>query len=121
MKNRVSGIIAAVRTKVLEDIPWPRAMGMFRVRLSVFIVRWWRRETSGRLDVVLSRLADYTEQRQIMRNRLLQALLYPCVLTLVAVGVIAILLTAVVPKVVEQFIHIETDPSLIYPRTDGGC
>ncbi|WP_433961799.1 type II secretion system F family protein [Escherichia coli] len=39
-------------------------------------------ETSGRLDVVLSRLADYTEQRQIMRNRLLQALLYPCVLTL---------------------------------------
>ncbi|MBN0788651.1 type II secretion system F family protein, partial [Pseudomonas aeruginosa] len=38
---------------------------------------------SGHLDGVLNRLADYTEQRQQLRARLLQAMIYPIVLTLV--------------------------------------
>ncbi|ENC4657215.1 type II secretion system inner membrane protein GspF [Escherichia coli] len=107
-KPRQRNLIAAVRTKVLEGHSLAAAMGMFPGTFErLYCAMVAAGETSGRLDVVLSRLADYTEQRQIMRNRLLQALLYPCVLTLVAVGVIAILLTAVVPKVVEQFIHMK--------------
>ncbi|WP_285158969.1 type II secretion system F family protein, partial [Serratia ureilytica] len=64
-------------------------------------------EIAGHLGPVLERLADYVEQRQHMKNKIVQALVYPMVLTAVAIGVVAILLTAVVPKVIEQFVHMK--------------
>jgi general secretion pathway protein F len=60
-------------------------------------------EQSGRLDTVLERLADYTERRDQLQQRVLGALLYPIVLTAMCVVVVAGLLTYVVPQVVAVF------------------
>jgi general secretion pathway protein F len=60
-------------------------------------------EQSGHLDVVLERLADYAEARQQMRQKLTLALLYPVILTMVAILVVIGLLTYVVPQVVQVF------------------
>ena len=62
-------------------------------------------EKSGELPQVLQRLADYLEARHAARQKVLQALLYPVLVTLVAGAVILGLLTYVVPQVVRVFDH----------------
>ena len=64
-------------------------------------------EKSGLLAPVLEKLADYNENRQKIRSKLIQSLIYPCMLTTVAIVVVIILLTAVVPKITEQFVHMK--------------
>jgi len=61
-------------------------------------------EKSGHLDQVLERLADYTEQRQATKSQLTQAMIYPLMLTLFAIGIVSFLLASVVPQIVGQFL-----------------
>ncbi|EQD33110.1 general secretion pathway protein F, partial [mine drainage metagenome] len=60
-------------------------------------------EQSGKLDAVLARLADYTESRQALQQRVQQALIYPSFLVIMAFGILAGLLGYVVPKIVQVF------------------
>ena len=60
---------------------------------------------SGRLADVLARLADYLEARTALRQKFTVALIYPSLVTLVALGVIAVLLVYVVPQVVAVYEH----------------
>ena len=103
-KPAVQRIVAAVRARVVEGEPLAAALGGFpRVFPEIYRATVAAGEQSGRLDTVLERLADYTESRDQLRQRMLGALLYPIVLTVICIMVIAGLLTYVVPKVVEVF------------------
>lgn len=105
-KNRIKSMIMGVRTKVTEGYGLSESMAEYpKIFNRLYRAMVAAGEKSGHLDKVLNRLADYTEQRQQMRSQLIQALVYPIIMTVVAVGVIAILLTAVVPKIVGQFEH----------------
>ncbi|RFA31430.1 type II secretion system protein GspF [Alkalilimnicola ehrlichii] len=103
-KPRLGTMMAAVRSKVMEGHPladglalYPRAFNeMYRATVAAG-------EQTGHLDVVLERLADYTEGRQHMRQKIQLALFYPAGLLIVAVLVIILLLTYVVPKITEVF------------------
>jgi general secretion pathway protein F len=103
-KPAVQRVVAAVRARVVEGEPLAHALGGFpRVFPEIYRATVAAGEQSGRLDTVLERLAEYTENRDQLRQRVLGALLYPIVLTVMCVLVIAGLLTYVVPKVVEVF------------------
>ena len=60
-------------------------------------------EQSGALGAVLERLADDLEQRQALRAKLTGAMLYPAILSLVAVVIVIVLMTYVVPQIAGVF------------------
>ncbi|MGE4592111.1 type II secretion system inner membrane protein GspF [Alcaligenes sp.] len=60
-------------------------------------------EDSGDLARVMERLADYLENRDNLRSKMLTAFIYPGVIACVSVGIVIFLLSYVVPQVVGAF------------------
>jgi general secretion pathway protein F len=60
-------------------------------------------ESAGTLPIILERLSILLERQAIVRSKVISALAYPAVLSIVAVVVVAALMIFVVPQVVEQF------------------
>jgi general secretion pathway protein F len=60
-------------------------------------------EESGALPTVLAHLADYLDARQALRQKTSLALLYPSLIGVVAIAIVAGLLVYVVPQVVQVF------------------
>jgi len=60
-------------------------------------------EMTGRLDYMLNRIAIYLEKMNTLRRRLIQALSYPTLVILVAIGAVSFILTYVVPAFADMF------------------
>jgi general secretion pathway protein F len=107
---RTKSILLGVRAKVMEGhsladgfSEFPQAFPeLYRATVAAG-------EQSGHLDNVLERLADYTEARQELRQRITNAMVYPSALIIMAVAIIGIMLVTVVPKVVRVFENMSAD------------
>jgi len=107
---RTKSILLGVRAKVIEGhtladgfSEFPQAFPeLYRATVAAG-------EQSGHLDAVLERLADYTEARQELRQRVTNAMIYPSALIVMAVFIIGIMLVTVVPKVVRVFENMAAD------------
>ena len=55
-------------------------------------------ETGGFLDLVLAQIADFQSREKELRSKVMAAMLYPCVLLVLAMGVLVFLLTFFIPK-----------------------
>ena len=101
---RIKTIVLGVRARVMEGhtladglADFPRAFPeLYRATVSAG-------EQSGKLDGVLERLADYMESRQLLKQRVTNAMIYPIVLVLMSFGIVAGMLVYVVPKVINVF------------------
>lgn len=106
-KARLKSVMMAVRSKVMEGHGLAMALGEFpAIFPELYRATVAAGEQAGHLDVVFERLADYTEFRQSMSQKIMLALLYPTILTLVALFVVTALLVYVVPQVVTVFENI---------------
>jgi general secretion pathway protein F len=103
-KPRVQGIVIGVRSRVMEGHTLADGLSEFpRVFPEIYRATVSAGEQSGHLDAILERLADYTENREAIRQKVLGAMLYPIVLTIMCFGIVSGLLVYVVPKVVDVF------------------
>jgi general secretion pathway protein F len=66
-------------------------------------------EESGDLAQVMERLADYIEERNNLRGKILTAFIYPGVVGLVSIAIVIFLLSYVVPQVVSAFSQARQD------------
>ncbi|WP_039990674.1 type II secretion system F family protein, partial [Vibrio azureus] len=105
-KPRIRTMMAAVRSKVTEGYPLAESLGDYpHVFDELYLSMVSAGEKSGHLDAILERLADYVENRQKMRSKLQQALIYPVVLVVFSIGIVALLLSSVVPKMIEPILQ----------------
>jgi len=104
--TRSRTIVASLRARVMEGASLASALAdapdsfpeIYRAAIAAG-------EQSGRLDQVLGRLADYSEARDALNQKIWAALAYPILLTIVAVAIVAGLLAYVVPQIIGVFVQ----------------
>lgn len=105
-KARIKSMLLAVRARVMEGHTLAYGLGQFsRVFPEIFRATVAAGEHSGHLDAVLERLADYAENRQQLRQKMTLAMIYPVLLTVMAILVVAGLMAYVVPRVTQVYSH----------------
>ncbi|HAT1596143.1 GspF family T2SS innner membrane protein variant LspF [Legionella pneumophila] len=103
-KDKVRELIIGVRSKVLEGYGLAQAMAQYPNAFpELYRATVGSGEQTGHLDVVLEKLADYTEKQQKTRQKVQQALIYPLLMIIVSTAIISFLLTFVVPKIIDVF------------------
>ena len=97
-------LVDAIRSQVLAGESLPAALSRFPRTFSPLYRGLIAAGTeTGRLPDVLARLADYLDARLALRQKFVVALIYPALVTVIAIGVIAVLVTYVVPQVVSVY------------------
>lgn len=109
-KPKIKTVIMGVRAKVMEGHTLADGLSDFpKAFPELYRATVLAGEQSGHLDAVLERLADYTESRQELRQKILNAMIYPIVLTILALSIVTLMLVYVVPKVVGVFANTGQD------------
>lgn len=97
-------VMSTVRSRVMEGHSLAAGLNTFpSVFSNMYTATVAAGEQSGHLDAVLDRLADYTESRQEIQQKMSSALVYPVILIIVSVAIVAGLLVFIVPKIVRVF------------------
>jgi general secretion pathway protein F len=103
-RDYIRELMAAIRAEVLGGHSFANALAQHPKDFpEIYRALVAAGEHTGKLGLVLSRLADYIEQRNALKQKIILAITYPAIVTLIAFGIVTFLLSYVVPQVVNVF------------------
>jgi general secretion pathway protein F len=103
-KKPVQGLLADVREQIREGKALSMAIESYPRDFSPVYIHMIRSgESSGALDQILFRLADFLEQQLALKHKVTNAAMYPTLMLAVGVAVLFFLMTFVVPKITAVF------------------
>lgn len=107
---KLKRVLARVRTDVNEGAPFWRALS---VHDKVFEVTYYNMaragESAGNLDIVLARLADFTESQVRLRNKIVGAMTYPVIMLCISFAIVTGMMVFVVPQITVMFEDLGAD------------
>ncbi|HYR03711.1 MAG TPA: type II secretion system inner membrane protein GspF [Syntrophobacteria bacterium] len=102
--GELKNILNRIRDRLTEGAPLAKALaGEPHVFSESYISMVAAGEASGALEVVLDRLADFLEDQEAVRSKIVTSLAYPILMLFVGSGVMLFLLAFVVPKIITVF------------------
>ena len=102
--TRTQKMLAAVRSQVMEGYSLANSFAEYPNAFPIsYRATVAAGESAGHLDLVMERLAEFTESQQVSRAKIHQAAIYPVVLFVLTLAILAGLLGYVVPDIVEVF------------------
>lgn len=103
-KPDLKAAFTQTRTKVNEGISFAEALGEHpKVFADLYVSMVAAGESSGTLEAVLARLAEFLEAQARLKNKVVSAMAYPIFMALMGTGVVGLMMVVVVPKVTSIF------------------
>jgi len=110
----VKDLVEAIRKDVQEGHPLSEALARHPRYFQDLYVNMVRAgETSGHIDAILMRLAEFLEKSQQRRSQVISALMYPAVLICVAIAAVSFIVGYLIPKLSSLFTELEQTLPLI--------
>jgi general secretion pathway protein F len=102
--ERLKRVISDVKQRVNEGASLADALAAHpRIFTTLYVNMIRAGESSGALDVVLVRLADFTESQARLRSKIVATMIYPVAMLVIGALVLGALFTVVIPKITKIF------------------
>ncbi len=106
-------VLADIKNSVNEGSPFHKSLRKYpKIFNTIFVSMCEAGEMSGTLDVILIRLAEFTESQNELNSKIRSAMIYPVLMTGFMLIMLAVLFIYVIPKMVTVF---ESNPDLTLP------
>jgi general secretion pathway protein F len=101
---RLKTVVGEIREKVNQGASLADSLEVYpQIFSNLFINMVRAGESSGTLELVLNRLADFTESQMRLKNRIVSVMAYPAIMVVIGLGILFILFTYVIPKVTKLY------------------
>jgi type IV pilus assembly protein PilC len=103
-------IIAKIAKDIEGGSTLSEAMGKYpKIFDNLYVAMVRAGEIGGVLEAVLNRIAEFLEKRQAMIGKVRSAMMYPCVVLVIATIIVGFILIKIIPKFVDIFKQLGAD------------